>query len=76
MNNTQTLEYNKQTGRITLSEYDDGFLDNEVDVTTAVLTLAMEKIYDDNGLDEGDEVLITKKKNLDRLTKFKLKEKK
>ena len=70
---TQTLEYNKQTGKITLNEYDDGFLDNEVDVTSAVLTLAMEKIYDDNGLDEGDEVLITKKKNLDTHTRFKLK---
>ena len=73
MPKTQTLEYNKQTGKITLNEYDDGFLDNEVDVTSAVLTLAMEKIYDDNGLDEGDEVLITKKKNLDTHTKFKLK---
>ncbi len=70
---TQTLEYNKQTGKITLNEYDDGFLDTEVDVTTAVLTLAMEKIYDDNDLDEGDEVLITKKKNLNTHTKFKLK---
>ena len=73
MPKTQTLEYNKQTGKITLNEYDDGFLDNEVDVTSAVLTLAMEKIYDDNGLDEGDEVLITKKKNLDTHTRFKLK---
>lgn len=71
----QTLEYNKQTGKITLNEYDDGFLDSEVDVTAAVLTLAMEKIFDDNNLDEGDEVLFTKKKKLDSHTKFKLKEK-
>ena len=72
---TQTLEYNKSTGKITLNKYEDGFLEDEVDVTTAVLTLAMEKIYDDNELDEGDEVLITKKKSLKTITKFKLKEK-
>lgn len=76
MSTTQTLEYNKNTSRITLSEYIDGFLENEVDVTTAVLTLAMEKIYDDNGLDEGDEVIITKKNRLNTITKFRLKEKK
>lgn len=73
MPKTQTLEYNKQTSKITLNEYDEGFLDNEVDVTTEVLTLALEKLYDDYGLEEGDELLITKKKNLDIHTKFKLK---
>ena len=71
---TQTLEYNKQTGRITINEYtDDGFLNSSSDVTDAVMTLAMEKIYDDYGLDEGDEVIITKKKSLDKITKFQIK---
>lgn len=70
---TQTLEYNKETSRITVNEYtEDGFLDSSNDVTDAVMTLALEKIYDDYGLDEGDELLITKKKSLDRITKFKI----
>lgn len=38
----------------------------------AVLILALEKLYDDYDLDEGDELLITKKKNLDTHTKIKL----
>lgn len=75
MPRTQTLEYNKETGKITLNEYDEGFLDNEVDVTTAILTLALEKLYDDYDLDEGDELLITKKKSLDTHTKIKLEKK-
>jgi hypothetical protein len=36
------------------------------------MTLAMEKLYDDYGLNIGDEVLITKKKSLDKLTKFEI----
>lgn len=72
---TQTLEYNKDTGQITICEYDDGFLDSSSDVTDAVMTLALEKLYDDYGLELGGEVIITKKKSLDRLTKFKIKDK-
>ena len=67
---TQTLEYNKETSQITLCEYDEGFLVSANDVTTAVMTLALEKLYDDYGLDIGDEVLITKKKSLEKVTKL------
>jgi hypothetical protein len=70
---TQTLEYNKTTGQITICEYDDGFLDSSNDVTSAVMTLALEKLYDDYGLDTGDEVVITKKKSLEKITKFEIK---
>lgn len=70
---TQTLEYNKETGQITICEYDEGFLDSSRDVTSAIMTLALEKIYDDYGLDEGDEVVITKKKSLNKITKFEVK---
>lgn len=73
MNKTQTLEYNKETGQITICEYDEGFLDSSRDVTSAVMTLALEKLYDDYGLDEGDEVVITKKKSLNKITKFEVK---
>jgi hypothetical protein len=37
------------------------------------MTLALEKLYDDYGLDEGDEVVITKKKSLEKVTKFQVK---
>lgn len=69
----QTLEYNKETGQIIICEYDDGFLVSSSDITTAVMTLALEKLYDDYGLDIGDEVVITKKKSLEKVTKFQIK---
>jgi len=77
----KTLEYNKETGKITLNTYDDGFLLSETDITDAVLTLALEKLYDDYGLEQGDELYITKKmksrknedKSLENVTKIELK---
>jgi hypothetical protein len=69
----QTLEYNKETTKITLNTYDDGFFLSETDITDAVLTLALEKLYDDYGLEQGDELHITKKKSLGSVTKIELK---
>jgi hypothetical protein len=70
----QTLEYNKQTGKITLNTYtQDEFLESEIDITEQVSTLVLEKLYDEYGLDEGDELLITKKKSLGSHERFKLK---
>ena len=69
----QTLEYNKETTQITLNTYDDGFFLSETDITEAVLTLALEKLYDDYGLEQGDELHITKKKSLGNVTKIELK---
>lgn len=37
------------------------------------MTLALEKLYDDCGLDVCDEVVITRKKSLDKVTKSKIK---
>jgi len=70
---TKTLEYNKQTTKITLNTYDDGFFLSETDITDAVLTLALEKLYDDYGLEQGDELHITKNKSLGSVTKIELK---
>lgn len=70
---TKTLEYNKETAKITLNTYDDGFFLSETDITDAVLTLALEKLYDDYGLGQGDELHITKKKSLGNVTKIELK---
>ena len=70
---TKTIEYNKEASKITLNIYDDGFLLSKTDITDAVLTLALEKLYDDYGLDQGDELHITKKKSLGNVTKIELK---
>ena len=61
---TKTLEYNKEIGQITLNEYNEGFLESSNNTTDAVMTLALEKLYDDYNLDIGDKVVITKKKSL------------
>ena len=61
---TQTLEYNKQTHKITLCSYtEDEFLESEIDITDKVTTLVLDKLYDDYNLDDGDELLITKATN-------------
>ncbi len=69
----KTLEYNKETTKITLNTYDEGFFLSETDITDAVLTLALEKLYDDYGLEQGDELHIKKKKSLGNVTKIELK---
>ena len=64
MNKTQTLEYNKDKGTISLCSYsDDGFLESELDITDKVTTLVLDKLYDDYNLNDGDELLITKATN-------------
>lgn len=64
----QSIEYNKETSKITLNTYDDGFFLSETDITDVVLALALEKLYDDYGLEQGDELHITKKKSLGNVT--------
>ena len=64
MNKTQTLEYYKDKGTISLCTYsNDGFLESELDITDKVTTLVLDKLYDDYNLDDGDELLITKATN-------------
>ena len=69
---TETIEYNKTTKQITLNSYIDGFLENSIDITDKVMTLALEKLYDEYDLDLGDELCITKREEL-KTTKFELK---
>lgn len=65
-NQMQTLEYNKQTNKITLNTYsDDDFLIQEIDITEKAISLVLDKLYDDYNLDDGDELLITKKTSID-----------
>lgn len=70
---TKTLEYHRGNAKISLCTYDDGFFLSEIDITDAVLALALEKPYDDYGLEQGDELHITKKKSLGNVTKIELK---
>lgn len=69
----QTLEYNKQTGIITLCTYtEDGFLENQIDITDKAISLVLEKLYNDYDLADGDELLITKKEKLGESIKFEV----
>jgi len=68
----QTIEYSKTTKQITLNSYDNGFLESSVDITDKVMTLALEKLYDEYDLNSGDELCITKREQL-KTTKFELK---
>ncbi len=72
MTKTQTLEYNKDKGTISLCTYsDDGFLKSELDIIDKVTTLVFDKLYDDYNLDDGDELLIkkaSKKKKKSKIT--------
>jgi hypothetical protein len=68
---TQTLEYNKQTGKITLNTYtQDEFLESEMDITEQVTALVLDKLYDDYNLDDGDELLIKKATNKKKKSKI------
>ena len=70
---TQTLEYNKQTGKITLNTYtQDEFLESEMDITEQVTALVLDKLYDDYNLDDGDELLIKKATNKKKKSKITL----
>ena len=54
-----------QTGKITLNAYtEDAFLVSEIDITDKVVALALEKLYHDYDIDDGDELLITKQKSI------------
>ncbi len=73
MTKTQTLEYNKDKGTISLCTYsDDDFLESELDITDKVTTLVLDKLYDDYNLDDGDELLITKATNKKKKSKITL----
>ena len=69
----QTLEYNKDKGTISLCTYsNDGFCENELDITDKVTTLVLDKLYDDYNLDDGDELLIKKATNKNKNLKITL----
>lgn len=68
MTKTQTLEYNKDKGTISLCTYtNDGFLESELNITDEAVNLVLDKLYDDYNLDDGDELLIVKDKSNEKV---------
>lgn len=56
------LIYNEQTGKITMEAYDQGFFNYEIDMTNAVLELAVEKLFNDMGCEpNGGQITLTRK---------------
>ena len=45
---------------------------SETNITAQALILALEKLYDDYGLEVGDELVIRKKDGLGEVTKFEV----
>jgi len=60
------LSYSETTGKITLQTYDDGFFNCEVDMTSAIMELAVEKLFNDVKCEpNGGKVILTRKKMLE-----------
>lgn len=73
MKTKTSIEYDKSTHQITLCTYEEGFLLSQIDITEPAVSLVLEKLYDDYGLEDGDELHIKKKKSLSSVTKIELK---
>lgn len=60
--NELKLVYNEQTGKIVMQTYDEGFFNQEIDITNPVMELAVEKLFDDmNCPPNGGVVQLTRK---------------
>lgn len=56
------LVYSETTGKITMETYDEGFFNQGLDITSAVMELAVEKLFDDMDCPpNGGSVLLTRK---------------
>ncbi len=59
-----TLTYNQTSGKICLETYDEGFFNQEIDITSEVVELVVEKLFNDMGCPENGGVLeLTRKQN-------------
>jgi len=62
--NKLTLTYNQTSGKICLETYDEGFFNQEIDITSEVVELVVEKLFNDMGCPENGGVLeLTRKKD-------------
>lgn len=62
MSETQLkLSYNESTGKITLETHDEGFFNQEIDITNDVVELVIEKLFNDMGCPPNGGVLELKR---------------
>ena len=58
------LTYNQTSGKICLETYDEGFFNQEIDITSEVLELVVEKLFNDMGCPENGGILeLTRKQD-------------
>lgn len=55
------LNYNETSGKICLETYDEGFFNQEIDITDEVMELAIEKLFNDMGCPVNGGVLELKR---------------
>ena len=69
--NQLKLTYNQTSGKICLETYDEGFFNQEIDITSEVVELVVEKLFNDMGCPENGGVLelIRKKDKRDNIVK-------
>ena len=69
--NQLKLTYNQTSGKICLETYDEGFFNQEIDITSEVVELVIEKLFNDMGCPENGGVLelIRKKDKRDGVVK-------
>ena len=58
------LTYNQTSGKIYLETYDEGFFNQEIDITSEVVELVVEKLFNDMGCPKNGGVLeLTRKQD-------------
>lgn len=55
------LSYNETSGKICLESYDEGFFNQEIDITDEVVELVIEKLFNDMGCPPNGGVLELKR---------------
>ena len=62
--NQLKLTYNQTSGKICLETYDEGFFNQEIDITSEVVELVVEKLFNDMGCPANGGVLeLTRKQD-------------
>lgn len=56
--NAVAFEYNHIDGKITLQTYDEGFLNTQIDVTSEVVDLVVEKLFNELKCPKGDKLVL------------------
>lgn len=55
------LSYNETSGKITIETHDEGFFNQEIDITSDVVELVIEKLFNDMGCPPNGGVLELKR---------------